>query len=98
VLVINSNCNNYNFRKTLLLVFIIAIFKILDEIIGNITTSLLLVSAIYNNKLAFGVLLPFVPHPQQIVNAFLVANGGTRRGLLIGMWLDWLNSYGEVNY
>jgi len=41
----------------------------------------------YNNKQAFGVLLPFVPHPQQIINAFLVANGGTHRGLLNGMWL-----------
>jgi len=44
--VIISNCNNYNFRKTLLLVFIIAILKILDKIIDNITTSLLLVSTI----------------------------------------------------
>jgi len=40
-----------------------------------------------NNKQAYGVLLPFVPHPHQIMNAFLVANGGTHRGLLNGMWL-----------
>jgi len=63
--VISSNCNDYKVRKTLLLVFIIAILKILDKIIENITKSLLLVSGIYN-KQAFGVLLPFVPHRMKL--------------------------------